>query len=461
MSGNNSSRERLSELKGIIRKLLQEKFDNWVIKADLKLDNQIRFSESQIDIDKNWNELRFDLFLSKNRRTLEISLSDLRKEAIEETLTQCDKLLDSAKKNRFFKRLPEGPFSYDDDIRNKIFDKKVLNLEEDSINLVKKATEHALKEGAKRVAGSFFFGGTEHYLETSKGIEENYKDTHLNFRIRAFAEDMYATGESLTVSTHLDVDFDPLKAGKEAGEICRKAINGKKGEPGIYNIIIYPKVSTELQAPTPAIAMNRYVKKMGLSWLAGKREGDKIGTDLITVYDDGKVPYGLSSSPYDDEGFPTSRTLLIEKGVIKNYFRNISLSRRKEKSTGNAGITMPKPTNTLFMPGDCTLEELMEISEKPTLLITSTWYTRYQSYVPPGRFSSLPKDGMFLIKKRGRELEPVRELRINSNHYEMLENTIALGNTTKQVTTWLSASDNTVFAPFFLIKDIKMTTGTK
>jgi predicted Zn-dependent protease len=68
---------------------------------------------------------------------------------------------------------------------------------------------------------------------------------------------------------------------------------------------------------------------------------------------------------------------------------------------------------------------------------------------------------MFLIKKRGKELHPVRELRINSNHFEMLENTKALGKQTKQVSTWLSTSNNVIFAPFMLIEDIKMTTGTK
>jgi predicted Zn-dependent protease len=68
---------------------------------------------------------------------------------------------------------------------------------------------------------------------------------------------------------------------------------------------------------------------------------------------------------------------------------------------------------------------------------------------------------MFLIKKRGEILEPIRELRINSDHYHMLENTTALGKDLKQVSTWLSTSENTVFSPFMLIEGIKMTTGTK
>jgi len=435
--------------------------DDWVIKGIITNENQIRFSESSIDINKNWDDIRINLFLSQRRKTTEITINDTRLKVIENTLSYCEKLLNAAQINRYYKRLPEGPFKYNSSIQDKIFDSKVVDLGENAVDIVEESIEAAKKNGAHRLAGSFFFGNSKFFLETSKGIEESYKNTNLNFRIRAFAEDMYATGEALSCSTHLEKKFDPIGAGEEAGEICKAAIGGKKGKPGIYNIIIYPKVSTELQAPTPAIAMNEYVRKMGLSWLIGKRIGEKIASDIISVWDDGTIDYGLASSPFDDECVPSKRTLLIDKGILKQYFRNTSLSRKNQESTGNAGITMPRPTNIVFVPGDHSLEELMEISKKPTLLITSTWYTRYQSYAPPGVLSSLPKDGMFLIKNGGKVLEPVRELRINSDHYHMLEHTNALGKELKQVSTWLSTAGTPVFAPFMLISDIKMTTGTK
>ena len=451
----------LNKLMDRARKTLEPFCTDWAIKGIIRNENQIRFSESKIDINKNWDDIRLNLFLSNKRRTIEMSISDLRPGAIEKTLKDSEKLLNVAKMNSNYKKIPEGPFKYDSTIQSKIFDIKVADLGEKAVDIVEDAIQACLKQEAKRVAGSFFFGDAKFYLMNSKGLEGSFRRTNLNFRIRAFAEDMYATGEAISCSTHLDKKFDPIGAGVEAGDICRKAIGGKKGKPGIYNIIIYPKVSTELQAPTPAIGLNAYVKKMGLSWLVGKKEGDKIANDIISTWDDGTMEYGLDSSPFDDELVPTKRTLLIDKGLIKHYFTNTSLARKEEESTGNAGITMPKPSNTVFSTGNYTLEELMEISEKPTLIITSTWYTRYQSYAPPGALSSLPKDGMFLVKNKGKTLEPVRELRINSDHFHMLENTIALGKELKQVNTWLSSSGNTIFAPFMLLGDIKMTTGTK
>ncbi|TFG00846.1 MAG: TldD/PmbA family protein [Promethearchaeota archaeon] len=453
--------DKLEQISLHIKKQINSYCDDWVIKGTSMNRNQIRFSESQIDTKKNWNEIGITIFMAKSRRTTEITLNDLRLPSIDSTLKYCEKLLESSQKNRYFKRLPEGPFNYKNHIKKNIFDEKVAVLGDDAVRLVENATEACLKEGANRVAGSFFYGIHSIFLETSEEIAGKYQKSELNFRIRAFAEDMYATGEGLTVSTHLSKGFDPIAAGQEAGEICRQAIGGKKGNPGTYNIIIYPKVSTEIQAPTAALAMNTYVKKMGLSWLVGKKKGDKVGNDNLTIWDDGTKDYGLGTAPYDDEGVPTKKTLLIDKGRINKFFTNTSLSRRSEDSTGNAGITIPEPTNIVFKPGDCSLKELMEISEKPTLLITSTWYTRYQSYAPPGIFSSLPKDGMFLIKQRGDLLEPIRELRINTDHFHMMDHLKALGKHNKQVSTWLSPANCPVFAPFMLIEDVVMSTGTK
>jgi PmbA protein len=458
---NQDNIEKLSSITKNIKNLIDPYFSEWVIKGIIKRENQIRFSNNSIDINKNWDEIKIHLFLAIKRKTIEINISMLTEQSIRKTIQYCKNLLKNAEKNRFYRRIPEDQFSYDFSLQNFIYDKNVENLGEKAVDIVTDAIESSQDAGSYRSAGSFYNGTTIYNLTSSTGILRSYIRSHLNFRIRAFAEDMYATGESITLSTHLDKGFDAINAGKEAGEICENARGGTKGKPGVYNIIIYPKVSTELQAPTPAIAMNTYVKKMGISWLAGKKEGDKIGVDDVTVWDDGTMRYGLASGIFDDEGVPTTKTLLIKKGKINKFFTNTSLSKRNENSTGNAGITMPKPTNMVFSRGDCTLKELMEISEKPTLLITSVWYTRYQSYAPPGVFSSLPKDGMFLVADHGANLNPVRELRINSNHYQMLENIVALGKEQKQVSTWLSTSNNTVFAPFMLIKDIRMTTGTK
>lgn len=77
------------------------------------------------------------------------------------------------------------------------------------------------------------------------------------------------------------------------------------------------------------------------SFLAGKL-GEKIASGKLTVIDDGTLPGLFGTSPFDDEGVPTRRTAVIEKGVLKSYLLNTYTARKLGlKTTGNAsrGLT--------------------------------------------------------------------------------------------------------------------------
>ena len=91
-----------------VKKHIDNFCTDWVLNGTIKLKNQIRFSDSKIDINKNWDELKIDIFLSRKRRTTEITICDLRPHSIKKTLNYCEKLLNVVKKSADFKRLPEG-----------------------------------------------------------------------------------------------------------------------------------------------------------------------------------------------------------------------------------------------------------------------------------------------------------------------------------------------------------------
>lgn len=77
------------------------------------------------------------------------------------------------------------------------------------------------------------------------------------------------------------------------------------------------------------------------SFLAGKL-GEKIAADSLNVIDDGTIAGRIGTSPYDDEGVPTRRTVVIERGVLKSYLLNAYTARKLGlRTTGNAarGIT--------------------------------------------------------------------------------------------------------------------------
>jgi PmbA protein len=79
----------------------------------------------------------------------------------------------------------------------------------------------------------------------------------------------------------------------------------------------------------------------GESFLAG-RIGEKIASEHLTVIDDGTIPGLFGSSPFDDEGVPVRRTVVIERGVLKSYLLNTYTARKLGlRTTGNAsrGLT--------------------------------------------------------------------------------------------------------------------------
>ena len=64
-----------------------------------------------------------------------------------------------------------------------------------------------------------------------------------------------------------------------------------------------------------------------LHFLAGKL-GQKIAGDNVTVIDDGTIPGGFGTSPFDGEGIPTRRTVVIENGVLKSYLLNTYTAKK-------------------------------------------------------------------------------------------------------------------------------------
>ncbi len=89
------------------------------------------------------------------------------------------------------------------------------------------------------------------------------------------------------------------------------------------------------------------------------RIGERVATELCTVVDDGTIPSRRGSLNVDDEGTPTQRTVLIEKGVLRGYMHDrLNASLLGMELTGNgrresyAHVPMPRMTNTFMLAGE-------------------------------------------------------------------------------------------------------------
>src|SRR5262249_54806486 len=100
------------------------------------------------------------------------------------------------------------------------------------------------------------------------------------------------------------------------------------------------------------------------SFLAGKI-GEKIAADSVTIIDDATIPGLFGSSPFDDEGVASRRTVVIEQGVLVSYLLNTYTARKLGlKTTGNAsrGITGNAgvgPGNFFLEAGEPSMAEII------------------------------------------------------------------------------------------------------
>jgi TldD protein len=106
--------------------------------------------------------------------------------------------------------------------------------------------------------------------------------------------------------------------------------------------------------------------RKGVSAFSG-RIGQSVASPLCTVIDDGTIANRRGSLNVDDEGTPTSRTVLIEKGILRGYLQDrLNARLMKAEPTGNgrresfAHSPMPRMTNTFMLPGESTPEDVIK-----------------------------------------------------------------------------------------------------
>lgn len=101
------------------------------------------------------------------------------------------------------------------------------------------------------------------------------------------------------------------------------------------------------------------------------RIGQKVASELCTVVDDGTIPFRRGSLNLDDEGTPTHRTVLIERGILRGYLQDrLNAALMKVPLTGNgrresyAHIPMPRMTNTFMLAGETPPEDIIRSVKK-------------------------------------------------------------------------------------------------
>jgi PmbA protein len=166
-----------------------------------------------------------------------------------------------------------------------------------------------------------------------------------------------------TAARHL-ADLEPPEAvGREAARRAVRRLGGRKGETVEVPVVFDPETAASL-VRSLAMAASGPSLYRGTSFLIGQR-GRTVASPRVTIVDDPLMPQGLGSRPFDGEGLPSRRTVLVDRGVLASYLLDTYSARRLGlAATGHAaredggGVTVGY-TNLYLEPGPWSPEEIL------------------------------------------------------------------------------------------------------
>ena len=213
------------------------------------------------------------------------------------------------------------------------------------IDLAKRAEAAAFAADARIVnseGASFDSHVGRHVFANSRGFAGEYRTSYCSLSAAPVARD----GESMerdywyTMARGLAGLEPPEQVGRIAAERAVRRLKPVKVDTQRVPVVFEPRTArTLLDNVYEAVhGMSIYRHE---SFLAGKL-GEKVASENVTVVDDGTIPGLFGTSPFDDEGVPSRRTVVIERGVLKSYLLNTYAARKLGmKTTGNAsrGLT--------------------------------------------------------------------------------------------------------------------------
>lgn len=270
----------------------------------------------------------------------------------------------------------------------------------------------------------------EVYLRNSYGLNLQHKDNAFIAYTGAIAKDDDSTSTGMAFKCGRDfAKLDVKKLGEEAAQEAASGLHAEPVPAGNYRMILRYDAMQSLLATFCGIFSAENAQQ-GLSLLKG-REGEKIAADCVTLMDDPLLEGGFDSAPFDGEGVASKTKAVVENGVLKTLLHNRKTAKKQGvASTGNAlrpGLSAPitvAPTNFFFKPGDKTLAEL-EADMSDGLVITDLSGLHAGANMTSGDFSLLSKG--YLLKD-GKRVQPVEQITIAGNFYDVLKNIRAIGS---------------------------------
>lgn len=352
------------------------------------------------------------------------SSSDLSRETLEKLVINA---IDRTKLSSSdpFSGLPEKETFNIDVEKLNIWDPEIPEISPEKKIMAAKETERIClsdKRVKKSFGASFGTYSGVIYLVNSKGFSGSYRRTGCSSGVYLQSGDEpnlfdEGWGDSSRLLANLE---SPEEIAKKAVHRVTRLIGARKVETQNVPVVFESPMTAGLLSFLYSCVNgnNVYLKQ---SFLEGKLN-EKVGNELVTIIDDGLIPGAAGTKPFDGEGVPVRKTVVIEKGVLKNFLMDTYSARKlKMKSTGNSS----GPNNFYLAAGTYSPEEIIKSVDKGLFLTGTIGF----GMVPTTGDISRGAFGIWIEK--GELAYPVAEITISGNLSQLLKNIEMVGNDLK------------------------------
>jgi PmbA protein len=292
--------------------------------------------------------------------------------------------------------------------------------------------------------GGDFDTATSHkIMRNSRGFTGEYRRSYCSFSAQPIAHDENGNMQrnywySSARTTRLLED--PVAIGQEAARRTLRRLGARRVKTQQAPVVFSPEIARSIVGNIFDAANGDAIYRHATFF--ADMLGERVAGDNVTVIDDGTLVFdhpdskdargirtgGFGTSPFDGEGLPTRRTILVENGILKNYVMNTYTARKLGlASTGNASRSLASNPgigagNFYLEPGPLTPEEI--IAAIPSgLYVTETM--GFGVNLVTGDYSQ-GAAGLWI--ENGELAYPVEEITIAGNLKDMYRNISAIGN---------------------------------
>jgi PmbA protein len=260
-------------------------------------------------------------------------------------------------------------------------------------------------------------------LVLSNGFVGEYEQTYCGLGVGLQAGDTdHRVEDSWSSSKRHFKDLErPEEIARKAVERTVRQLNPRKVRTQNVPVIFEPTQTAWLMGFLFGCVSGMAVYQKA-TFLAG-RLGERIGNGRITVVDDALRPGELGSHPFDSDGLPCRRTVVVEKGVLRSYLCNHYAARKLGlRSTGSADGGGVGPSNFFLEKGPAAPASILAGTKKGFLLVRTLGHglNAVTGDISRGAFGLWIEDGAVAY--------PVSEVTISGNLGRLLEGVEAVGN---------------------------------